>query len=73
MIRRGEATYKRVYEGELRAQLEATAFGQHCALNIDTGEYVLATTAEGALQRFRARFAEGFPYLIRIGMPRLVA
>ena len=48
-------------------------FGQHCAINIDTGEYVLATTAEGALQQFRVRFAEGFPYLIRIGMPRLVA
>lgn len=46
LVRRGEETYKRVYEGELRAHLEATALGKYCVLDIETGEHLIADTAE---------------------------
>jgi hypothetical protein len=73
LVRRGEETYKRIYEGDLRAHLEATELGKYCVLDIETGEHLIADTAEEALAQFSARFAGAFPYLVRIGMPRLVA
>lgn len=61
LVRRNESTYKRVYEGDLRAQLEATAWGKYCALDIESGGYLVAETREAALEEFRSRFPNGFP------------
>jgi hypothetical protein len=73
LVRRAEATYKRVYEGDLRAHLEATAWGKYFALDIESGGYLVDETEEAALAEFQTRFPAGFPCLVRIGIPRLVA
>lgn len=73
LVRKADAAYKRVYEGDLRARLEATAWGKYFALDIESGGYLVAETREAALEEFRSRFPNGFPYLIRIGVLRLLA
>ena len=68
-IRRGDLVYEQVYEGRLRAELEKTAPGRYVAINIDTGEHLVAETRGQALDQFHARFPAGSAYLVRVGTP----
>ena len=73
LIQRGELAYQRVYEGKLKAELERTAWGKYVAINIDTGEHLVAETRREARAQFRARFPGAIAYLVRIGIPLQVA
>ena len=73
LIERGEAAYERFYVGTLKDTLERTSRGKYIAINIDSGEYLLANTDEEVMTQFRTRFGDAIAYTFRIGMPRLIA
>ena len=73
LIERGEAAYERFYVGTLKNILERTSRGKHIAINVDTGDHLLADTEEQVMTQFRARFGDAIAYTFRIGMPRLIA
>ena len=73
LIQRGERIYHTVYEGALKEQLEKTARGRFLILNVDTGEYLLAGTRADALRQFRAKFPKAPSYIVRIGLPSVIA
>jgi len=73
LVDRGELAYQRVYEGELRAELEKTALGKYVAINIETGEYLVAETRGTALDEFHRRFPGSSAYLVRVGTPLQVS
>ncbi len=73
LIRRGQLAYQRVYGGKLRADLEKTVLGKYLAINIETGEYLVAENRGQALGEFHRRFPGSSAYLVRVGTPLQVA
>jgi hypothetical protein len=57
----------RLYEAQLRAELESSAMGQIVAIHPDSGEYVVASREEAAVSELRARCPEGLLFVRRIG------
>lgn len=72
-IERAEAAYQRFYVGQLQDTLERIAWGKHLAIHIDSGEHLVADTAEEAMRQFKAQFPKALPLMIRIGMPTVIA
>lgn len=68
VARRGRA----IYENSLRSKLEAGHHGEYLAIDVETGEYILASTRQ---ELTRLTFAQGpstSRYAMRIGYPALV-
>jgi len=68
VARRGEA----IYENSLRPRLEEEHYGEYLAIDVETGEYVVAPTRQ---ELTRLTFAQGpstSRYAIRIGYPALI-
>jgi len=73
LIERGERAYQQFYVGALKDTLERTSKGKYVAINIETGEHVVADSEEDAMAQLRARFPDVIAYTLRVGMPRLIA
>ncbi|HAM55482.1 MAG TPA: hypothetical protein DD417_14555 [Elusimicrobia bacterium] len=73
LIERAEETYRGVYQGALKDELERTAWGKFLIINVDTGEHLLADTRAEALRQFRARFPYAPSYVLRVGVLPVVA
>lgn len=73
LVERAEAAYQRFYEGQLRENLERTAWGKYVAIHLDTGEHVIADTEEQVMTAFHHQFPGAVPYTCRIGILRLIA
>ena len=57
------------YDKKLKAELEPTHKGRFVAIEVSTGEYVLANTPESALEQAREKYPGKFFHLMRVGYP----
>lgn len=56
-----------IYETKLQADPEASSMGQFVAIDIETGDYGVASEAMDAADRLKARSLRAFVYQHRIG------
>ncbi|MGK7902868.1 MAG: hypothetical protein AB4352_15955 [Hormoscilla sp.] len=61
--RRGD----RIYETEVRSQVEAGNHGKIVAIDIETGAFELAENTITATERLYERYPDAQPWVIRIG------
>jgi hypothetical protein len=62
-------TGEQIYRDRYRARYEAAHFGEFLAINVVTGEAVLADEPEDALEQARKLNPDQMCYLVRIGFP----
>jgi hypothetical protein len=60
---------ERIYRDRYRAQYEASHFGEFLAIDVATGEAILADQPEEALERAHNASPDRMCYLMRIGFP----
>ena len=59
---------KEIYERDIRPQVEADHFGEYVAIDVETGDWAVADTTRGALDRLRALRPEAIDVLMeRVG------
>lgn len=63
LIRRAE----RIYEQNLRAELEKAHLHEFVAIEPDSGDYFLGPTMSKAVQAARAAHPDRRPYVMRVG------
>jgi hypothetical protein len=59
----------RIYEDQLKADLEREFLGQVVAIHPDSGEHEVAAREEEALRKLRVRQPDGLLFVRRIGPP----
>lgn len=60
---------RRIYDERLRAVLEPSCVGRYVALDVDSGDYVVAEDAGRAAVELKARRRSATIFAIRIGYP----
>ena len=60
---------KRIYDGRLRAALEADDAGRFVAIEPESGDYFLADTLDGAVRAARTRHPARTSHVVRVGHP----
>jgi hypothetical protein len=58
---------KKIYEAQIRQQIEEGNHGKIVAINIETGAFEVADTPMEAVDRLYAREPDAQPWVIRIG------
>ncbi len=56
-----------VYEGQLRAKLEATNMDDFVAIEPESGDHFLGKTLSEAIQAARAAYPDRLPFALRVG------
>ncbi|NUO83007.1 hypothetical protein HUU05_23290 [candidate division KSB1 bacterium] len=51
----------------LREKLEKERWGEYIAINVDTGDYVVAANQEEATRLMHVKYPGALPFVIRIG------
>jgi hypothetical protein len=60
---------KRIYDEQLRADLEASHRGQFVAIEPESGDHFLADTRDGAVRAARTKYPARLSHVVRIGHP----
>jgi hypothetical protein len=60
-----------LYEGEIRARVEAGNHGKVMAIDIETGAYAVADTAVAAAHSVRSQHPGAEVWFVRVGHPAL--
>lgn len=58
---------KKIYQSELRQQLEQTHFGKYLSIEPDSGRYFLGDTIDQAIKAALEAFPDRITHTIRIG------
>ncbi len=59
---------KEIYERDILPQVEAGHFGEYVAIDVETGNWAIAGTTRGAIERLRAQRPEAVDVLMeRVG------
>lgn len=68
VARRGQA----IYEESLRGLLEKDHYGEYLAIDVDTGEYILAPTRVELTRRTFEQGPGSLRFAMRIGYPAMI-
>jgi hypothetical protein len=59
---------KEIYERDIRPQVEADHFGEYVAIDVETGDWAVADTTRGAVERLREQHPQAIDVLMeRVG------